>query len=539
MLAAGPSPEARRFFHAPNGNITMARITIFDTTLRDGEQSPGSSMTAPEKLRLAHELASLGVDVLEAGFAASSPEDAESVRSISKEVEGPVITALARSVRSDIERAAEALEPAPRARIHVFIATSDIHLSQKLGISREECVAQAAEAVEIALGYTEDVEFSAEDAMRTELDFLTEVVRVAVEAGATTINIPDTVGYTLPREIEHTFRSLGERVPGLAGCVLSTHCHDDLGLAVANSLAAIEGGARQVECTINGIGERAGNASLEELVMALHVRGDGLGHETGIQTQRLYRTSRLLSYLTGIEPQPNKAIVGRNAFAHEAGIHQHGVLSDRRTYEIMTPELVGAPGTELILGKHSGRHGLEARYDSLGYKLSADQLKRVTRDFKALADRKKTVLDEDLISILHHGVMEDVPEVYRLTKLNVTCGGDISNASVEIKDEDESMIGEGAGDGPIAAAFAAIESVLGYRVVLERFIIRAATPGRDALGKVSIQALIDGRTFAGRGAHTDVVRASVDAYLHAVNKAAAVRTLDDTHLGADSDFRGI
>ena len=517
----------------------MARITVFDTTLRDGEQSPGSSMTAPEKLRMAHELAELGVDVLEAGFAASSPEDAESVRAISKEVSGPVITALARATRGDIERAAESLEQASRSRIHVFIATSDIHLTRKLGITREQCLEQAAEAVRIARQYVEDVEFSAEDAMRSDLDFLTEVVRVAVQAGATTINIPDTVGYALPDEIDHTFRSLASRIPELAECVLSAHCHDDLGLAVANSLAAIEAGARQVECTINGIGERAGNAALEEIVMALKVRRESLGHETGIHSERIYRTSRLLSYLTGIEPQPNKAIVGRNAFAHEAGIHQHGVLSDRRTYEIMTPEIVGAPGTELVLGKHSGRHGLEARYEALGYTLTPEQLKRVTKDFKQLADRKKTVLDEDLISILHHGVMEDVPEVYRLVSLEAHCGGDVSTARVSIEGEGKVRSGEGKGDGPIAAAFSAMESVVDYRVVLERFNIRAATPGRDALGETTIQARVDGHTFTGRAAHTDVVRASAEAYLHAINKAAAARALEANHLAATSDAWGV
>ncbi len=517
----------------------MARITVFDTTLRDGEQSPGSSMTAPEKLRLAHELAELGVDVLEAGFAASSPEDAESVRQISKDVSGPIITALARSTKGDIEAAARALEPAEKSRIHVFIATSDIHLSRKLGITRDQCLEQARSAVETALQYVDDVEFSAEDAMRSDLEFLTEVVRAAVAAGAKTINIPDTVGYALPDEIQHTFRTLAERVPELARCVLSTHCHDDLGLAVANSLAAIEAGARQVECTINGIGERAGNAALEEIVMALQVRGESLGYETGIRHDRLYRTSRLLSYLTGIEPQPNKAIVGRNAFAHEAGIHQHGVINDRRTYEIMTPETVGAPGTELVLGKHSGKHGLDKRYQTLGYTLTPEQLKRVTKDFKQLADKKKTVLDEDLISILHHGVMEDVPEVYRLSGLDVHCGGEESTARVVVEGDGKSREGEGSGDGPIAAAFAAMESVLDYRVVLERFTIRAATPGRDALGEVTIQARVDGHTFTGRGAHTDVVRASAEAYVHAVNKAAAARQLEASHIAATSDHWGV
>jgi len=517
----------------------MDRITVFDTTLRDGEQSPGCSMTAPEKLRLAHELADLGVDVLEAGFAASSPEDAESVRSIGKEVRGPIVTALARATRHDIEAAGAALEGADNCRIHVFIATSDIHLSQKLGISRDECLDQAAEAVRLALTYVDDVEFSAEDATRSDVDFLTQVVTAAVEAGAGTINIPDTVGYALPDEIGHLFRTLRERVPGLSERVLSTHCHDDLGFAVANSMAAVHAGARQVECTINGIGERAGNAALEEIVMALAVRRESLGFETGIHTERIYRTSRLLSYLTGVEPQPNKAIVGRNAFAHEAGIHQHGVLVDRRTYEIMTPEMVGQAGTELVLGKHSGKHGLKARYAALGYHLSPEELKRVSRDFKELADRKKTVLDEDLISILHHEVMEDVPEVHRLVSLDVHCGGDTSTAKVAIESDGEPKTGEGTGDGPIAAAFMALDSVLETHIVLERFSIRAATPGRDALGEVSIQASIDGHTFTGRGAHTDVVRASAEAFLHAVNKAAAARSLEGERLAATSEIGGV
>jgi 2-isopropylmalate synthase len=376
--------------------------------------------------------------------------------------------------------------------------------------------------------------------MRSDLDFLCDVVQVAVEAGATTVNIPDTVGYALPDEVASTIRSLLDRVPGLAERVVSTHCHDDLGLAVANSLAAVEAGARQVECTINGIGERAGNAALEEIVMALSVRRDGLGYETGIRTERLYRTSRLLTYLTGIEPQPNKAVVGRNAFAHEAGIHQHGVINDPRTYEIMTPQMVGAPGSELVLGKHSGRHGLEARYEALGYTLTPEELERVSRDFTALADRKKTVLDEDLISILHHGVMEDVPERYRLATLEVWCGEDVSEARVVVEsDEGPPRAAADTGDGPIAAAFSAIDSVLDYRVVLQDLTIRSATPGRDALGEVSIHATIDGHTFTGRGAHTDVVCASAQAYLHAVNKAAAARALEASHLAATSDHWGV
>jgi 2-isopropylmalate synthase len=321
--------------------------------------------------------------------------------------------------------------------------------------------------------------------------------------------------------------------------VVSTHCHDDLGLAVANSLAAVEAGARQVECTVNGIGERAGNAALEEIVMALAVRHDGLGHETGIRTERLYRTSRLLTYLTGIEPPPNKAIVGRNAFAHEAGIHQHGVINDPLTYEIMKPQMVGAPPSELVLGKHSGRHGLEKRYEALGYSLTPEELERVSHDFTALADRKKTVLDEDLISILHHGVMEDLPARYRLLDLDVRCGAEVSAASVTLDSAGTPRSADGSGDGPIAAAFAAIEAILDYRVVLQDLTIRSATPGDDAVGEVSIHARIDGQTFTGRGAHTDVVRASVHAYLHAINKASAARSLEARHLAATADAWGV
>jgi 2-isopropylmalate synthase len=518
----------------------MARITVFDTTLRDGEQSLGATLTTAEKLRMAHEIADLGVDVIEAGFAASSPDDAASIRQIGAEVSGVVIAALACATRRDIEAAAHVLERTQQGRIHTFIATSAIHLDRKLEISREECLERVGEAVTYARTLMDDVEFSAEDATRTDLDFLCEVVEVAVSAGATTINLPDTVGYALPSEISRMFGTLLARVPGLEDQVLSAHCHDDLGLAVANSLAAVAAGARQVECTVNGIGERAGNAALEEIVMGVHVRADALGHDTGIKTERLYRTSRLLAYLTGIEPQPNKAIIGRNAFAHEASIHQHGMLNDPETYEIMTPELVGAPGTELVLGKHSGRHGIEARYEALGYTLSNEDLDRVTEDVKALAERKKSVLDEDLISVLHHGIMEDVKEAFRLTSLEVHCGGDVSQASVVIEtDNDLHLEASGSGDGPIMAALAAMESVLDFRVVLDDLTVRSATPGRDAVGEVSIHARIDAHTFTGRGAHTDVVHAAAQAYLHAVNKAAASRVLEEAHLESTANQWGV
>lgn len=515
----------------------MARITIFDTTLRDGEQSPGASMTSAEKIRMAHELSALGVDVIEAGFAASSVDEARAIRDIATGVDGPIVAALARAHEGDVNAAGKALEGARRPRIHVFIATSDLHLEHKLGISRDECVERAAEAVRLARTWVDDVEFSAEDATRSDLDFLCKVVEATLQAGATTINLPDTVGYAVPSEIRSMIGTVRTNVPELDQCVLSVHCHDDLGLAVANTLAGIEAGARQVECTVNGIGERAGNAALEEIVMVLKVRQDDLGHHTEVQTERLSRASRLLSYLTGIQPQPNKAIIGKNAFAHEAGIHQHGVLNDPSTYEIMTPEMVGLTRNTLVLGKHSGRHGLEARLSDLGYTLTPEELTRVAESFKALADRKKDILDEDLISILHHGVMEDVPETYRISELEVTCGGDVSHATLTTVDQDGvPRLAKGEGDGPIAAVFAAAEQLHDFKVVLEELEIHSATPGRDAVGEVTIRARADGQTFTGRGGATDVVLASAQAYIHVVNKAEQARALEARHFAAQSDW---
>ena len=379
----------------------MARITVFDTTLRDGEQSPGCTMTPSEKLRMAHQLEELGVDVIEAGFPIASDTDFDAVGTIAREIREPVIAALARATAGDIDRAGHAVEGARRSRIHTFIATSDIHLERKLGIGREECLERAAAAVGRACRFTDDVEFSAEDATRTDLDFLCAVITAAVEAGATTVNIPDTVGYTFPAEFRDTLRELVARVPRLGDeVVLSVHCHDDLGLAVANSLAGLDAGARQVECTINGIGERAGNASLEEIVMALKVRADINEHFTQVNAGKLYPTSRLLSETIGVMPQPNKAIVGDNAFAHAAGIHQHGMLSDRATYEIMTPEAVGAPPTQLVLGKHSGRHALRHRYEKLGHHLTGEEMAEASRHCTDLAERRIDVTDEALLSIL-------------------------------------------------------------------------------------------------------------------------------------------
>src|SRR5215470_14065009 len=381
--------------------MDSSRITIFDTTLRDGEQSPGCSMNVREKARLARQLDCLGVDVIEAGFPISSDGDFSAVEAVAAAVPRPIIAALARAARHDIERAAQALHAAVRPRIHVFLATSDIHLEHKLRLTRRQCLEQARDSVRLARSFARDVEFSPEDATRTDPEFLCEVVEAVIEAGATTINIPDTVGYTVPSEFAALIRRLRERVRGIENVTLSAHCHNDLGLAVANSLAAIAAGARQVECTINGIGERAGNASLEEIAMALHVRADRYGIDTGINLAEIYSASQLLSELIGFEVQPNKAIVGRNAFAHEAGIHQHGVLSNPLCYEIMTPETVGIPAERIVLGKHSGSHALAYKYRELGHELSLDEVNQIYNQFTLLADRKKNIYEQDLIAMLH------------------------------------------------------------------------------------------------------------------------------------------
>jgi 2-isopropylmalate synthase len=389
--------------------MTSSRVTVFDTTLRDGEQAPGCSMTVPEKLRLARQLDKLGVDVIEAGFPIASQGDFEAVRAVAQEVRRPIIAGLARAKEEDISRAWEALVFAERPRIHIFLATSDIHLQFKLKITREECLRQISTSVAYARTLCDDVEFSPEDATRSELDFLCQAVQAAVDAGATTINIPDTVGYTVPEEYRAIITTIRDRVHGIDNVVISVHCHNDLGMAVANTLAALEAGARQVECTINGIGERAGNAAMEEIVMATRVRPDRLKYETGINTAELYNASQLLARTISFAPQPNKAIVGANAFAHEAGIHQHGVLSNPLCYEIMTPESVGAPGNRIVLGKHSGRHALARRYTELGFALSSAELDTVYQAFTGLADRKKSIYDQDLIALLPRSRREPKP----------------------------------------------------------------------------------------------------------------------------------
>jgi 2-isopropylmalate synthase len=507
-------------------------VLIFDTTLRDGEQAPGNSLTPEEKIRLARQLDALGVDIIEAGFPAASEGDYRSVREIAAEVRRPVIAALARCTDRDIDLAGEALAQAENSRIHVFISTSELHMREKLRLTRDEVVERTRAAVQRAKRYTDDVEFSAEDASRTDPDFLCRVVQAAIEAGATTVNLPDTVGYAMPEEYGAMFRDVLARVPGADRVVLSAHCHDDLGLAVANSLAAIAAGARQVECTVNGIGERAGNAALEEIVIASQVRGAALGFRCNVVPREIYRASQLLSYLTGVFPQPNKAIVGRNAFAHEAGIHQHGMLQNGLTYEIIQPEMVGIPRSTLVLGKHSGRHGLERRFRDLGYDLTEQQLGEVYREFIALADRKREILDEDLLALLHDS-FHDAPEEFQLTHLRVVCGSVSPTAEVRMTGVwAGERSGRGTGDGPIAAAFTAISEITGRQLEVMSLQLRSLTPGRDSVGQVFLQVKVDGKSLSGHGASTDIVEASARALVNALNKARHADSLESSSLNA-------
>ena len=504
---------------APQAN----RVRIFDTTFRDGEQSPGASMNMAEKLEMARALAALGVDVIEAGFPIASVGDFESVRAIATEIAGSSVCGLARCNDRDIDRAWEAIQYAQSPRIHVFLATSAIHREHKLRMTRSQIVEKAVASVRRAKGYCPDVEFSPEDAARTELDFLCEVVEAAIEAGATTVNIPDTVGYATPLQYATVIRTLVERVPNIGRAIISTHCHDDLGMAVANSLAGVEAGARQVECTINGIGERAGNAALEEVVMALKMRFDYYGLTTSIKTERLYPISRMLSTLTGLAVQRNKAIVGRNAFAHESGIHQDGMLKERSTYEIMRPEDVGVPRTDLVLGKHSGRHALRERVAEMGYNLSDEQLETLFHDFKALADKKKEVYDDDLI-VLIEKYLEDAPAHWQLISMHTTAGmGVLPTATIAIRRPDGEVVQDAAiGDGPVDAIFKAVERVTGVRANLHEFVVRSVSQGKDAQGEVTLELEVesDDRSYRGRAASTDIIEASAQAYLNAVNAIA-------------------
>jgi 2-isopropylmalate synthase len=512
-----------------NQGQSSDRIRIFDTTLRDGEQSPGASMNMAEKVEVARALAALGVDIIEAGFPIASQGDFEAVRAIATEVTGATVCGLARCNERDIDRAAEALRYAQVARIHVFLATSAIHREHKLKMTRDQVIERAVQSVRHARAACADIEFSPEDAARTEIDFLCDVVQAAIEAGATTVNIPDTVGYAVPTQYAGVIRTLIERVPNIGQAIVSVHCHNDLGFAVANSLAACEVGARQVECTINGIGERAGNAALEEIVMALKTRFDYYGLTTGIKTERLYPVSRMVSTITGLSVQRNKAIVGRNAFAHEAGIHQDGMLKERSTYEIMRPEEVGVPKTDLVLGKHSGRHALRDRVIEMGYTLSEDQLETLFTDFKALADKKKEVYDEDLAVLIEKHI-QDVPAHWSLVSLHTTAGSSVvPTATVSIRRPDGVIVQDAAiGDGPVDAIFKAVERVTGVRANLREFGVRGVTAGKDAQGEVSLELEVesDDRTFRGRAASTDIIEASAEAYLNAVNAIAYRRERD-------------
>ncbi|MEE8110325.1 MAG: 2-isopropylmalate synthase [bacterium] len=497
------------------------QVHIFDTTLRDGEQSPGASMDLNEKLELALQLERLGVDVIEAGFPIASEGEFEAVREVARHVKDCQVCGLTRTKKADIDRAWEALKDAAEPRIHTFIATSDIHLEHKLQMTREEVLEETVAGVKHALKYCPNVEFSPEDSSRTDLDFLCEVVRAAVEAGAKVVNVPDTTGYSIPEETVQRWRYILERVPEREGVTFSAHCHDDLGLAVANSLASIQAGVRQVECTINGIGERAGNASLEEIVMAIKTRSDFLPYYTRVNSEEIYKTSRLLSSLTGLPIPRNKAIVGKNAFAHEAGIHQHGVIQQALTYEIMTPESVGRHDSTLVLGKHSGRHGIRKRYQDLGYTLTDEQLAEVYPRFLKVADKKKEVFDEDLIAILDDELRTHT-ERFRLEYLHVTTGTQtVPTATVKLRDGERLLMETGNGDGPVDAVFNAVAKITQVPVSISDYSVQSVTRGKEALGEAFVKLDVGGRVITGKGASTDIIEASAKAYLNALNKHLA------------------
>jgi 2-isopropylmalate synthase len=516
------------------------RVIIFDTTLRDGEQSPGATLNADEKLAIARQLSRLGVDVIEAGFPASSPGDLEGVRNIVRVVEGPTVCALARCIRGDIDAAWEAIKEAPKGRIHTFISTSDIHIEHQLRTTRDVVVQRAREMVSHARSYCEDIEFSPMDATRSDWAFVCEVLTAAIESGATTLNIPDTVGYTMPAEFGEFIHYIRAHTPGIEKAIISVHCHNDLGLAVANSLAGVVAGARQVECTINGLGERAGNAAMEEIVMALRTRQDYYNLTTGVDTTEIYPSSRMVSSYTGLSVQANKAIVGSNAFAHESGIHQDGILKYRQTYEIMDAKMVGVSKSTLVLGKHSGRHAFADKLEQMGYHLDQDQLNRAFARFKELADKKKVITERDLEALVSDEVFQP-EEVFRLRQLQVTCGDHaIATATIALEGPDGQLITDAAhGTGPVDAVYKAINRLVGVPNQLTEFSVNAVTEGIDAVGEVTIRIEAEGNgednlptnpqtgqrtyTFSGHGASTDIIVASGRAYLSALNKLLAVR----------------
>ncbi|BCB95877.1 2-isopropylmalate synthase [Dissulfurispira thermophila] len=497
----------------------MRIIKIFDTTLRDGEQSPGASMNVDEKIQVAKQLVKLGVDIIEAGFPFASPGDFEAVKRIANEVRGAIIAGLARAKEDDIKRAYEALKDAPRKRIHTFHSTSDIHLKYQFRVSREEALKRSVEMVKLARTLVEDVEFSPMDATRTEVSYLLDVVEAVIEAGASTVNIPDTVGYITPTEFGELIRTIKERIGDRA--VISVHCHNDLGLAVANSLAAIINGAGQVECTINGIGERAGNCAMEEVVMALKTRRDFYNADTNINTREIIRTSRLITRITGMAVQPNKAIVGANAFAHESGIHQDGLLKEKMTYEIIRPEDIGLQKTELVLGKHSGRHAFKTRLQELGYDLSQEEIDTAFKKFKHLADQKKYIFNEDLEALVSEEVSK-TPEIYSLVDLSITSGINVKpTAALKLKINDNIAEKMEHGDGPVDAVYKAIAAITQTKSNLLKFEVKSITGGTDALGEVMVSLEEDGHTVRGHGADTDIIVAAAKAYINALNKLAA------------------
>jgi 2-isopropylmalate synthase len=512
---------------------TSDQVIIFDTTLRDGEQSPGCSMTVPQKLRMARTLGDMGVDVIEAGFAAASSQDFDAVREVARVVRGTTICSLARCNPSDIQTAARALEPAEKKRLHVFIATSPIHREHKLRMSKADVLARAVEGVRLARSLVEDVEFSAEDAIRTEPEFLAEVMAAVVEAGARTFNVPDTVGYTTPEEMGRLIADLRSRLPADSDVILSAHCHNDLGMAVANSLAAVKAGARQVECTINGIGERAGNAALEEVVMALNTRPDVFGASTSINTRKLYPASRQLAAVIGSLVPANKAIVGDNAFAHEAGIHQHGMLAHRETYEIMRPEDVGISRSTLVLGKHSGRHALADRVRELGFTLSDPELEQLFGRFKTLADRKRQVFDADIEALIA-GEQRDHGGPWTLDRLHISSGmgeGQLPTAGVAMTGPDGQTTHEAAvGDGPVDAALKAMARATATDFELVGMQVRSVSEGEDAQGEAVLSARIDGVRLSGRAVDTDIVAACAQAFLDILNRAHRRRQAPASHL---------
>jgi len=500
-------------------------IRIFDTTLRDGEQSPGASMNIQEKLMVAKQLAKLGVDVIEAGFAFSSPGDFEAIKTIGNEVEGPVICSLARAKEEDIKSAWKAVKDAPRKRIHTFHSTSDIHLKYQFRVSREEALRRSVEMVKLARSLVEDVEFSPMDATRTDINYLCEVVEAVIKAGASTVNIPDTVGYSIPEEFGSMIGTIHEKVGNIGKAVISVHCHNDLGLATANSLAAVMNGAGQIECTINGIGERAGNCSMEEVVMSLRTRKDLFRADTGINTEEIMRSSRLVTKITGMNVQPNKAIVGSNAFAHESGIHQDGLLKEKSTYEIIRPETIGLYSAKLVLGKHSGRHAFKARLKDLGYVLTDEELNKAFERFKKLADQKKDIFDEDIEAVISEGVAK-VPEFYSLVDLYMVSGiNQKPTAAVKLKVGDNVVDKLEHGDGPVDAIYKAIAGITETKSHLLKFEVKGITGGTDALGEVVVSLEEGGVTVRGHGSDTDIIVASAKAYINALNKLAARKTV--------------